>query len=160
MVYTKRSSTSEKCSRNQKKQWGMDANCWTSFDRNYDYQYYHPFTTVNSQLMIDYSDFIKVEMHIGTIIEVEDFPEARKPAYKLKIDFGEKIGIKKSSAQITDYYTKTDLLNLQIIAVTNFPPKQIANIISEVLVLGSVEKDGKVVLLKPERPTPNGSKIA
>jgi len=110
--------------------------------------------------MIDFNDFLKIEMHVGTIIQVEDFPEARKPAYKLQIDFGEKIGIKKSSAQITDYYQKADLLNRQIIAVTNFPPKQIANIISEVLVLGSVEADGKVVLLQPERTTPNGSKIA
>ena len=110
--------------------------------------------------MIDFNDFLKVEMHVGTIIDVEDFPEARKPAFKLKIDFGEKIGIKKSSAQITDYYQKSDLLNKQVVAVTNFPPKQIANIISEVLVLGSVEQDGKVVLLQPERNTPNGSKIS
>ena len=110
--------------------------------------------------MIDFNDFLKVEMHVGTIIDVEDFPEARKPAFKLKIDFGEKIGIKKSSAQITDYYQKSDLLNKQVVAVTNFPPKQIANIISEVLVLGSVEDDGKVVLLQPERNTPNGSKIS
>ena len=110
--------------------------------------------------MIDFNDFLKVEMHVGTIIDVEDFPEARKPAFKLMIDFGEKIGIKKSSAQITDYYQKSDLLNKQVVAVTNFPPKQIANIISEVLVLGSVEDDGKVVLLQPERNTPNGSKIS
>ncbi len=110
--------------------------------------------------MITFSDFLNVKMHVGTIVEVEDFPEARKPAYKLKIDFGQKIGIKKSSAQITDYYTKKDLIHRQIIAVTNFPPKQIANIISEVLVLGAVEADGKVVLIHPERPTPNGTKIA
>ncbi len=110
--------------------------------------------------MIDFSDFLKVEMHVGTIVEVEDFPQAKKPAYKLKIDFGNSIGLKKSSAQITDYYTKDQLLNLQIVAVTNFPPKQIANIISEVLVLGSVEADGKVVLLQPERATSNGSKIS
>ena len=110
--------------------------------------------------MIDYADFLKVEMHVGTIIEVADFPEARKAAYKLQIDFGEILGVKKSSAQITDYYTKAELLHRQIIAVTNFPPKQIANTISEVLVLGSVEKDGKVVLLQPERDTPNGSKIS
>ena len=109
--------------------------------------------------MITYNDFLKVQMHVGTIIEAEDFPEAHKPAYKLKIDFGETIGIKKSSAQITDYYEKEDLLNRQIVAVTNFPPKQIANIISEVLVLGAVENDGKVVLMQPERGTPNGSLI-
>ena len=110
--------------------------------------------------MINFADFLKVEMHVGTIIEVEDFPEARNPAYKLKIDFGDHIGLKKSSAQITNYYQKADLLNKQIVAVTNFPPKQIANIISEVLVLGAVEKDGKVVLIQPERATPNGTKIA
>lgn len=98
-------------------------------------------------------------MHVGTIIEVNDFPEARKPAYVLQIDFGSEIGVKKSSAQITDHYSKSELVNKQIIAVTNFPPKQIANIISEVLVLGAVESDGKVVLLKPERDTPNGTCI-
>ena len=92
-------------------------------------------------------------------MEVLDFPEARKPAYKLKIDFGE-LGIKQSSAQITALYSKEDLLGRQVIAVTNFPPKQIANFFSECLVLGVVSERGDVVLLKPDRPVPNGSKVS
>jgi len=105
--------------------------------------------------MITLDDFKKVEIRIGTIIKVEDFPEARNPSYKLLIDFGD--CIKKSSAQIT-MYKKDDLLNRQIIAVMNFPPKQVANFISEVLVLGAVFDD-KVVLLRPEKNVPNGSRI-
>jgi len=109
--------------------------------------------------MITWDDFEKVEMRVGTIIEVDDFPEARNPSYKLKIDFG-KSGIKKSSAQITKLYKKDDLLNKQVIAVINFPPKQIANFISECLVLGVVLEDKNVVLLQSERNVPNGYKIA
>ena len=108
--------------------------------------------------MISWSDFEKVDMRAGTIVSVDDFPEARKPAYKLKIDFGE-FGIKQSSAQITDLYSKEDLLNKQIIAVVNFPPKQIANFLSECLVMGVYAEDNSVVLLKPERETINGMKV-
>ncbi|MBL7993931.1 tRNA-binding protein [bacterium] len=108
--------------------------------------------------MITWNDFEKIEMRVGTVIEVQDFPEARKPAYKLKIDFGE-YGIKQSSAQITKLYSKEDLLNRQVIAVINFPPKQIANVFSECLVLGAVSKDGEVVLLEVDRPVTNGERI-
>jgi len=109
--------------------------------------------------MISWGDFEKVEMRVGTVIQVDDFPEAKKPAYKLKIDFG-KFGIKKTSAQITKLYKKDDILNKQVIAVMNFPPKQIVNFMSEVLVLGVVLDNNEVVLLQPERKTPNGYKIA
>jgi len=109
--------------------------------------------------MITWNDFEKIEMRVGTIIEVEDFPEAKNPAYKLKIDFG-KFGIKKSSAQITKLYKKDNLLNKQVIAVTNFPSKQIANFVSECLVLCVVLENKEVVLLEPEREVPNGYRIA
>lgn len=108
---------------------------------------------------ITWNDFEKVEIRVGTVIRVEDFPEAKKPTYKLWIDFG-KFGVKKSSAQIVDLYKKEDLLNKQVICVTNFPPKQIANFVSEVLTTGFVLGDGKVVLAIPERKVPNGSKLA
>ena len=98
-------------------------------------------------------------MHVGTIIEVNDFPKALKPAYQLTIDFGE-LGIKKSSAQITTLYAKEDLLNKQVVAVTNFPPKQIADFKSECLVLGVVDGSNPVVLLHPERNVKNGLRIA
>jgi tRNA-binding protein len=104
---------------------------------------------------ISHNDFAKVEIRTGTIIRVEDFDKARKPALKLWIDFGE-LGIKKSSAQITAYYGKEALIGKQIVAVLNFPPRQIADFMSECLVLGAVETDGKVVLLQTERPTENG----
>ena len=107
---------------------------------------------------ITWEDFEKIEMRIGTIIKVEDFPEAKKPAYKLWIDFG-KFGIKKSSAQITKLYNKDDLVGKQVVAVVNFPPKQIADFLSEVLVLGVVLDDKEVVLLQPERGVPNGKRI-
>lgn len=110
--------------------------------------------------MITYDDFSKVEMHVGTITQVDDFPEARKPAWKLTIDFGETLGIKRSSAQITTLYGKEDLLGRQVIAVTNFPPRQIGPFQSEVLVLGSVDADGVVTLLRPERPVANGLRIS
>ncbi|MFH6769613.1 tRNA-binding protein [Gaetbulibacter aquiaggeris] len=107
---------------------------------------------------ITFEDFTKVDLRVGTIIEVNDFPEARNPAYRLTIDFGE-LGIKKSSAQITTLYTKKDLLNRQIVAVVNFPAKQIANFISECLVLGAV--NGKdVILLNPENKVKNGSTVS
>ena len=106
---------------------------------------------------ISFEDFKKVEMRVGKIIKVEDFPEARKPAYKLSIDFG-KYGIKKSSAQITHKYSKEELINRLVIAVTNFSPKKIANFISEVLVLGVITERG-VVLLNIDEPVELGSKI-
>ena len=108
--------------------------------------------------IITFEDFTKVDLRVGTIIEVNDFPEARNPAYQLTIDFGA-LGIKKSSAQITTLYKKEDLLQRQIIAVVNFPNKQIAKFMSECLVLGAV--DGKdVILLKPEHKVKNGSTIS
>lgn len=109
--------------------------------------------------MISWTEFEKVDMRVGTIVEVEDFPEARKPAFKLVIDFGEEIGRKKSSAQVTDLYFKDDLKGKQIIAVVNFPPKQIGPFISECLVMGAYNENGDVVLLQPERNTAQGSRI-
>ncbi|HET8804503.1 MAG TPA: tRNA-binding protein [Aequorivita sp.] len=107
---------------------------------------------------INWQDFEKVEMRVGTIIEVDDFPEARQPAFRLKIDFGQKIGVKKSSAQITKRYKKEDLIGKQIIAVVNFPKKQIANFMSECLVLGAVEEKD-VVLLSPDLKVENGLRV-
>jgi tRNA-binding protein len=109
--------------------------------------------------MITYSDFDKVDLRVGTIMSVEDFPQARHPAYKLTIDFGEH-GIKKSSAQVTGLYVKEELVGQQVIAVVNFPPKQIANFFSECLVLGVVNENKEVVLLRLERKVPNGSRIS
>ncbi|MFN6517664.1 MAG: tRNA-binding protein [Nostoc sp. CreGUA01] len=107
---------------------------------------------------INFDDFEKVEIHVGKIIKIEEFPQARKPAYKLWIDFGN-LGIKKSSAQITKLYESKELINRLILAVTNFPPRQIANFISEVLVLGVVLDDGEVVLIQPDRDVPLGKRI-
>ena len=107
---------------------------------------------------ITWKDFEKIELCAGTIVEVEEFLEARKPAYKLRIDFGD-LGVKRSSAQIKDLYTKEDLLGKQILAVVNFPPKQIANFCSEVLTTGFYLPTGEVVLLHPERKVPNGAKL-
>ena len=107
-------------------------------------------------MTINWSDFEKIDMRLGTIIAVDDFAKAKKPAYKLTIDFGNEIGIKKSSAQITAHYTKDELMNRQIIAVVNFPPKQIADFISECLVLGVYDENNAVILLQPERNTKNG----
>ena len=111
-------------------------------------------------MTINYDDFHKVEMHVGTVVAVDDFPEARKPAFKLTIDFGETMGIKRTSAQITVLYTKETLLGRQVIAVTNFPKKQIGKFFSEVLVLGSVDTEGVVTLLQPEQNVANGLRIA
>lgn len=108
---------------------------------------------------ISWNDFEKIEMRTGTIIEVNDFPKARKPAYQLKIDFGNTIGIKKSSAQVTAHYKKEDLLQKQVIAVINFPPKQIADFISECLVLGVYDENNDVILLEPGKNVNNGNKI-
>ena len=109
--------------------------------------------------MITWSDFEKIDIRTGTIIDVNDFPKARKPAYKLIIDFGKELGIKRSSAQITAHYKKEDLLNRQIIAVVNFPPKQIADFTSECLVLGVYDENKGVILLQPGMPVTNGMKI-
>lgn len=111
------------------------------------------------QELITWKDFEKVEMRVGTIIEVSHFPEARNPAYQLKIDFGKEIGIRKSSAQITRRYSKEDLLNRQIIAVVNFPKKQIATFMSECLVLGAVGPDNDIVLLNADFKVENGLRV-
>lgn len=103
---------------------------------------------------------MKVDIRVGTILAAQAFPEARKPAFKLRIDFGPELGIKKTSAQITDYYQLDDLPGRQVVAVVNFPPKQIGKFMSEVLVLGAVEGDGKVVLLDLGQSTPNGTRIS
>ncbi|MBK8487027.1 MAG: tRNA-binding protein [Chitinophagales bacterium] len=108
---------------------------------------------------INYSDFEKIEIRTGTILHAEIFEKAKRPAYKLTIDFGE-LGIKKSSAQITDYYSVDTLPGKQIIAIINFPVKQIANFFSECLVLGAIESDGKVVLLQTSMQVQNGLRIA
>ncbi len=107
---------------------------------------------------ISFDDFLKVDMRVGTIIEVNDFPKARKPAYQLKIDFGD-LGVKTSSAQITNLYTKEQLLNRQVNAVVNFKPRQIANFKSECLVLGVYNDDGHVVLLQASKAIQNGEQI-
>ena len=107
---------------------------------------------------LSWTDFEKIDMRVGTIINVEDFPGLKNPAYKLTIDFGEKIGVKKSSAQITVLYKKEDLMNKQVIAVINFPKKQIANFMSECLVLGTV-KDKEVTLIQPNLLVENGLRI-
>ena len=108
--------------------------------------------------MISSEDFEKVNIQTGTIVEINDFPKARKPAFQLKIDFGES-GIKQSSAQITKHYTKEQLIGTQVIAVVNFPPKQIANFYSECLVLGVYDENNDVILLQPERKVANGRQI-
>lgn len=109
--------------------------------------------------MITWDDFEKIDIRTGTIIEVNDFPKARKPAYQLTIDFGENIGIKRSSAQVTVHYKKEDLLNKQIIAVVNFPPKQISTFMSECLVLGVYDENNDVVLLQPDKAVKNGCRM-
>lgn len=108
--------------------------------------------------LISWQDFSKIDMRVGTILTATFFKEAKKPSYILQIDFGE-LGIKKSAAQLTKLYTPDDLINRQIIAIVNFPPKQIATIMSECLVLGAVADDGEVTLLKPERNAKNGLRI-
>ena len=109
--------------------------------------------------MITWNDFTKVELRAGTIIKVEDFPEARKPAYKIFVDFGPQLGVKKSSAQVTKLYTKEELVGKQIIGVTNFPPKQVGPLMSEFLVTGFVLEDGEVVLSTTDKNIPNGTRL-
>ncbi len=109
---------------------------------------------------IEWQDFEQVELRVGTVVEVKDFPEARNPAYKVKADFGEGIGILKSSAQITDLYSTEDLLGKQIVGVINFPAKQIGPVMSQFLLTGFVRSDGAVVIAQPERSVENGAKLA
>lgn len=108
---------------------------------------------------ITFDDFLAVDMRVGRVLDVEDFPEARKPAWKLRIDFGEDIGVKRSSAQITNY-AREELEGSLVVAVVNFPPRQIGPVRSEVLVLGAVEDDGTVTILRPVGDPPLGSRIA
>ena len=108
---------------------------------------------------ITFDDFLKVDIRVGSIIKAENFPEARKPAYKLWIDFGPSIGIKKTSAQITDNYLPTELIGRQIMAVVNFPPRQIGPFMSEVLTLGVTDNKGAVTLLGPDKTIPNGGRM-
>ncbi len=109
---------------------------------------------------IEWSDFRKVELRVGTIIDVEDFPKAKKPAYILRVDFGDEIGVKKSSARVTDLYSKETLMGRQVLAVVNFPPKQVGPVMSECLVTGFHREDGAVVLAIPDREVPNGARLA
>ncbi|QDU92880.1 tRNA-binding protein [Lignipirellula cremea] len=109
---------------------------------------------------ITWADFERVELRAGTIVAVEEFPAARKPAYKLKVDFGPELGVRQSSAQITVLYTKEELLGRQILGVVNFPPKQIGPFLSQFLVTGLYREDGAVVLASPEQPVPNGARLA
>ncbi|ANQ47962.1 tRNA-binding protein [Flammeovirga sp. MY04] len=109
--------------------------------------------------MISWDDFSKIDMRVGTIIHAEVFEEVRNPAYKLKIDFGEDIGVKKSSAQITKVYQPKELVGKQVVAVVNFPPKQIANFMSECLVMGAIGEDKEVNLITMDNPVANGQKI-
>ena len=109
---------------------------------------------------ISWDDFQKVELRIGTILEVEEFPEARKPAWKLTVDFGDEIGQRRASAQITDLYTCEELVGKQVVGVVNFPPKQIGPFMSECLVSGFVQADGSVVLAVPDKPATNGLRLS
>jgi len=115
--------------------------------------------SIDKRYMITYQDFENVDIRVGEIVNVEDFPEARKPAYKLTIDFGAEIGMKKSSAQITKHYTKEELLGKLVVGVVNFPPKQIGPFVSEVLTLGLPDENGEVVLLMPTKKVPKGGKM-
>src|SRR5262249_28269731 len=108
---------------------------------------------------LSYAEFDRVDVRVGRIIDVQDFPEARKPAFKLRIDFGPEIGVRKSSAQTTKHYSRESLLNRLVVAVVNFPPKQIGPYMSEVLTLGVPDRDGAVVLLQPEREIPLGGRM-
>ncbi|MDB5679299.1 tRNA-binding protein [Sphingomonas bacterium] len=108
---------------------------------------------------ISFDDFLKVDIRVGTIVAAEPFPEARKPAFKLTIDFGAPVGMKRSSAQIAEHYAITDLIGRQVAAVVNFPPRQIGPMMSEVLTLGFPDKDGKVVLIGPSLPVPDDGRL-
>lgn len=109
---------------------------------------------------IRWEDFEKVELRVGTVVRVEPFPEARRPAYKIWADFGDEVGVLKSSAQVTDLYEPADLVGTQVVGVVNFPPKQIGPFMSEFLVTGFPDEAGAIVLARPERPVPNGARLA
>jgi tRNA-binding protein len=108
---------------------------------------------------ISYDDFRKVDIRVGTIVAVDPFPEARRPAFKLTVDFGPDIGTRRSSAQITEHYRAEELVGRQVAAVVNFPPKQIGKFMSEVLVLGFPDERGEVVMIAPDKPVPNGGRL-
>ena len=108
---------------------------------------------------ISWADFERVELRVGTVTDAEDFPEARKPAYKLTVDFGGDVGVRRSSVQITALYTKEELIGKQVVGVVNFPKKQIGPFLSECLITGFYREDGAVVLAVPDKPVPNGSKL-
>ncbi len=108
---------------------------------------------------ISFDDFQKVDVRIGTVVDAQPFPEARRPAIKLWVDFGDAIGVRKTSAQLTVYYTPEELVGRQVAAVVNFPPKQVGKFMSEILVLGFPDADGAVVLLNIDKPVPNGSRL-
>ena len=108
---------------------------------------------------ITFDDFMKVDIRVGTVVQAEPFPEARKPAIKLWVDFGGELGVKKSSAQITAHYTPEGLVGKQVMAVVNFPPRQIGPVRSEILVLGLPDEDNEIVLLSPDQPVPNGGRM-
>ena len=108
---------------------------------------------------INYDDFLRVDIRVGTIVDVKDFPEARKPAFKLTIDFGPEVGVKRSSAQITTHYSKDQLVGRQVAGVVNFPPRQIGPFMSEVLTVGFADDSGQVVLISPDLPVPNGGRL-
>ncbi|WP_033563377.1 tRNA-binding protein [Sphingobacterium sp. SYP-B4668] len=108
---------------------------------------------------INWSDFEKVDLRVGTILSAEDFPKARKPAYQLTVDFGIDIGVRKSSAQITVHYSKEELIGMQVVAVVNFPRKQIANFMSECLVTGFADENGDIILTSVNRKLPNGARL-
>lgn len=110
--------------------------------------------------LIDWNDFEQVELRVGTIVEVLDFPEARKPAYRIRVDFGPDLGVRQTSAQVVDLYTKEELVGRQVVGVVNFPPKQIGPVRSEFLLTGFHRDDGAVVLAVPERAVGNGAKLA
>ncbi len=108
---------------------------------------------------ISFDDFLKVDVRKGTVVKAEPFPEARRPAIKLWVDFGKEIGVKKSSAQITKHYTETSVIGMGVMAVVNFPPRQIGKFMSEILVLGVPDADGEVVLITPDKSVPNGGRL-
>ena len=108
---------------------------------------------------ISFEDFARVDIRVGTICDAQPYPEARRPAYKLWVDFGDELGVKKTSAQITAHYALDEMVGRQVAAVVNFPPKQIGKFMSEILVLGFPDEDGEVVMIGPDKPVPNGGKL-
>ncbi|TXG85449.1 MAG: tRNA-binding protein [Sphingomonadales bacterium] len=110
--------------------------------------------------LIDFEHFLAVDIRVGTVVACDPFPQARKPAYKLTLDFGPLLGVRRSSAQITDNYAPEDLIGRQVAAVVNFPPRQIGPFVSDVLTLGFPDADGRIVLIHPERPVPDGSRLS